>query len=271
LNREGFLIETVSAMTSAFESVILNEKLAQTRGLLQKVDPRVKLFSFLLFIIISGLARSLWLLAVLIIIIAFFVLISRISPGFFLKRVLLFMPFTAIVAIPALFITHGDPAWEVGSKVIITIQGLRTASFLLLRVLDSISFGLLILMTTSWNSLLASLRWFRLPPVVIDIVGMTYRYIFLFLHTVNSLFLARRSRSLGILSGSENRRWLNHTLASTLVKTQYFSEEVYLSMLARGYQGEIYTINRLQFRNLDYFWLVMTLLIAAILIWSIYR
>ena len=99
---------------------------------------------------------------------------------------------------------------------------------------------MLIILTTPWNGILLALRWFRLPAVVVDILGMTYRYIFLFLHTTNSMFLARRSRSLGTFSGAENRRWLAHTLVSTMAKSQHLSEEVYLAMLARGYQGEIY-------------------------------
>ena len=143
---------------------------------------------------------------------------------------------------------------QIGSRVIITVQGAHTAGFLLLRVMDSISFGMLLILTTPWNGILLALRWFRLPSVLIDILGMTYRYIFLLLHTANSMFLARRSRSLGAFSGGENRRWLARTLASTMAKSQHLSEEVYLAMLSRGYQGEIYSLNRLQFRNRDYLW-----------------
>ncbi len=80
---------------------------------------------------------------------------------------------------------------------------------------------------------------------------MTYRYIFLLLHTTNAAFLARRSRSLGTLSAGENRRWLARTLATTLAKTQHLGEEVYLAMLSRGYQGEIYSLEQLRFGSRD--------------------
>ena len=183
----------------------------------------------------------------------------------------LFLPFTAIVALPALFIVPGDSLLQIGGRVIITAQGAHTAGFLLLRVMDSISFGILLILTTPWNSLLLALRWFRLPAVIIDILGMTYRYIFLLLHTANSMFLARRSRSLGSFSGAENRRWLSRTLASTMAKSQHLSEEVYLAMTARGYQGEIFALNRLQLRTRDYWWLGFSLIVASSLLWSIYR
>jgi cobalt/nickel transport system permease protein len=271
LSQEGFLAKNIAGLTSALESLVLNEELARTRGLLQGLDPRVKLFTFILLIVIAGLAQSLWILLVILAMAVAIDVLAKIPPVFFIKRVLLFLPFTVIIALPALFITLGDPLWHIGGRVIVTAQGAHTAGFLLLRVLDSISFGMLLIITTPWNAVLQALRWFRLPAVLCDILGMTYRYIFLFLHTTNSMFLARRSRSLGTFSGAENRRWLARSLGSTLAKSQHLSEEVYLAMLSRGYQGEIFTMNRLQFRRRDYVWTGCIITAAAVLLWSNYR
>lgn len=271
MNQDDFLTKNIAGLTSALESVILNEELAHTRGLLQSLDPRVKLFTFVLLIFIVGLARNIWILGIILAFVSGLEFSTKIPPGFFIKRVLLFLPFTAIIALPALFITPGDPLMQIASRVIITTQGAHTAGFLLLRVMDSISLGMLLILTTPWNVILLSLRWFRLPAILIDILGMTYRYIFLFLHAANAMFLARRSRSLGTFSGSENRRWLTRMLGSTMAKSQHLSEEVYLAMLSRGYQGEIYSINRLQLHNRDYLWLGSIITMTVILIWSTYR
>jgi cobalt/nickel transport system permease protein len=271
LSGEGFLNSNIAGLSSALESVILNEELAHSRGLLQSLDPRVKLFTFILLIVIVGLARSIWILGTILALVMILDLLARIRPGFFLRRVLLFLPFTAIIALPALFITHGDSLWQIGDRVIVTVQGAHTAGFLLLRVMDSISFGMLLILTTPWNGILQALRWFRLPAVITDILGMTYRYIFLLLHTTNSMFLARRIRSLGAFSAAENRRWLARTMASTMAKAQHLSEEVYLSMLSRGYQGEIYSLNRLELRNRDLVWLASAVLLGAALLWRTYR
>ncbi len=271
MSREGFLTKNISGLTSALQSLVLNEELSRARGLLQGLDPRVKLFTTILLIVIAALAQDLRILAAIILLAVAMVVSSRIPAGFFIKRALLFLPFTVIIALPALFITHGDPLWQAGGRTIITAQGAHTAEFLLLRVMASLSCGVLLFLTTPWNSILLAFRWFRLPALVCDILGMTYRYIFLFLHTANSMFLARRSRSLGTFSGPENRRWLARSLASTLSKSQHLSEEVYLAMLSRGYQGEIYTINRLQLKGRDILWTGAVILIAAALLWSNYR
>jgi len=265
---ESFLSKNISHITQALESVLFSEDLGRASGLLQGLDARVKAVTFLLFIVIVSMTRSLPILGCIFFMILFISLLSKVPLGFFLKRVLLFIPiFTAVIAIPALFITPGDALVTVGSKVIITTQGARTAGFLVLRVLDSLSLGVLLILTTPWDSLLRALRWLRLPSLFVAVLGMTYRYIFLLLHTANSMFLARKSRTVGSFSGAENRRWLARALTTTLAKSHHLSEEVYLAMLSRGYRGEVVTLDNFSLRRRDFFWGILAVAIAAIILW----
>ena len=269
MKREDFLSRNISNITHVLESVMSAEDLCHAPGLLQRLDPRVKVATVVLFIVVVGLARSLATLGAVFILILAFGLLSKIPLGLFLKRILIFIPiFTAVIAIPALFVTPGAPLVTVGSKVIITEQGARTAGLLVLRVTDSLSFGVLLILTTRWTNILAALRWFRVPSLFVAVLGMTYRYIFLLLHTANSMFLARRSRTLGSLSGGENRRWLGQALATTMAKSHHLSEEVYLAMLSRGYRDEGLVLNDLSLRRRDFLWVAFALAVAAGLLWS---
>jgi cobalt/nickel transport system permease protein len=269
MSGEGFLSKNLVALTSALESSMLNEKLARQSGLLQSLDPRVKVISTILFIIAAGLARNLLILTAILVMLLIFSLLSRIPTDYFLKRILIFIPiFTLVIAVPALFITQGDALIYIGGKALITRQGVQTAGFLFLRVTDSLSLGVLLILTTPWNRLLAALRWFHIPALFIDILGMTYRYIFLFLHTANSMFLARRSRTFGRITGSENRHWLMRSAGTTLVKTQHLSEEVYLAMLSRGYRGETRSIEDNNCTSRDLIWVVFSLMTSALLVWK---
>lgn len=268
---EGFLGKNISNFTHALESAIFTEKLCGAPGLLQGLDPRVKIVTFLLFIIIVGLARSLPILAGVFIMVFTLSLLSSVPPVLFLKRVLPFIIFTAVVAIPALFITPGDPLVTLADRVTITEQGARTGGLLVLRVMDSLSFGVLLVLTTRWTKLLLALRWLRLPSLLIATVGMTYRYIFLLLHTANSMFLAQRSRSVGSFSAGENRRWLARASTTLMVKSHHLSEEVYLAMLSRGYRGEVLALDDLSVRRRDFFWMAFALGAAFALIWLSYQ
>jgi cobalt/nickel transport system permease protein len=126
-------------------------------------------------------------------------------------------------------------------------------------------------MTTPWTELLASLRWFRLPSLVVSVIGMTYRYIFLFLHTANNIFMARRSRTVARFSGAANRRWIGQVMASALTKTQHLSEEVYLAMLSRGHRGDVVVLDDLRAGRRDWLWLTGSAVSTAVLLWVNYR
>jgi cobalt ECF transporter T component CbiQ len=270
VRNKDFLSKNISSFAGTLESVISAEDLCRAQGLLQRLDPRVKLMTTLLFIVIVALAGSLLILAIVFALVMSLSLLSRIPSGFYLKRVLLFVPLTAVIAIPALFITSGQPLISLGS-VVVTEQGARTAGLLVLRVTDSISLGMLLILTTRWNSVLAAFRWLRIPALVVDILGMTYRYLFVLLHTVNSMFLARRSRLITAASGAESRRWLGHALATTMHKSQHFSEEVYLAMVSRGYQGEARVLSNMRMKRQDFLWLAFAFAASLILLWVNHR
>ncbi len=269
MTSEGFLTRNISRFTRTLEAVMVTEDLSRAPGLLQRLDPRVKVVTFLLFIVMVGLARSLSILAIIFVLILALTYLSKVPLGFFLKRVVIFIPiFPAVIALPALFITPGQPLMSLGGRVVITEQGTRAAGLLVLRVMDSLSFGMLLILSTQWTNLLVALRWLRMPSLLVTIVGMTYRYIFLLLHTANAMFLARRSRTIRSFSGGENRRWLVRTLAATMARSQHLSEEVYLAMLSRGYQGEVYALNDLSLKRRDFFWIAFALTAAAVFLWG---
>jgi cobalt/nickel transport system permease protein len=271
LKGESFLTGNISSFTQALESIVVTEDLSHTPGLFQGLDPRVKVMTLLLFIILVGLAQSLPILILIFMFTFVCVVLSRVPHVHFLKRLFIFIPiFTAVIAIPALFITPGVPLLSMAGRTIITEQGARTAGFLIMRVVDSISLGLLLVLTTPWTKLLAALRWLRLPSLIVAVLGMTYRYIFLLLHTTNAMFLARRSRIIGGFPGNENRRWLGRALVTTMMKSQYLSEEVYLAMLSRGYQGEVYSLSDFTLRRRDYIWVAFSVVAALIILWFTY-
>jgi len=100
---------------------------------------------------------------------------------------------------------------------------------------------------------------------------MTYRYIFLFLHTANSMFLARRSRSLGTFSGKEDRVWLTSSMAVLFSKSQHLGEEVFLSMLSRGYREESVILYDLKMKREDYIGLILILSTIFCMLWINYH
>jgi cobalt/nickel transport system permease protein len=109
--------------------------------------------------------------------------------------------------------------------------------------------------------------------VFILILSMTYRYLFLFLHTANGILLARKSRLVGRSSGGEQRRWITGTMGNLMSRAFKMSNDVYTAMLARGFTGEARTYATYRMRPADWLGLafVSAVAVAAILASRIVR
>ena len=250
------------------EQSLFAEQTARQPGLLQKLDPRLKILSALLLLLAVGLSRNLIVIIVLYFLALAMALFSRVPLAFFVKRVWLFIPFfTGVVALPALFITPGPILLHLPLGLVITRTGLTTALFLLLRVGTSVSVAVLLVLTTPWNSVLKALGVLRIPAVIILILGMTYRYIYLLLHLTNDMFLSRKSRLLRRMNGAEERRLVAATAGTLLDKSLQVSSEVYLAMQSRGFRNYPRTMDTFKMRRLDWLAGALVVITAGAAIW----
>lgn len=266
--RRGVVERTLADITGALEQSLFAEEIARRPGLLQSLDPRVKVVSILLLLIAISISRSLAVIAGLYVLTLGLAWRSSVPMGFFVKRVWLFMPFfTGVVAIPAFFVTPGPALVQLPWGWVITRTGATTALFLLLRVGASVSSVVLLMLTTPWNTLLKALGVLRVPDVFVLILGMTYRYIYLLLHTAGDMFLSRRSRVVRRLSTADERRIIASSAGVLLNRSLDLSGEVYLAMQSRGFRGYPRTMDTWQMRRLDWAWCVGTLMVAALAIW----
>jgi cobalt ECF transporter T component CbiQ len=176
--------------------------------------------------------------------------------------------FTGTIALPAIFITPGEVLFRLPLlNWPVTLQGVRTALFLLARVETATTLSMLLILTTPWAHVLKALRILRVPVVFVVILGMTYRYIFVLLQTAADMFEARRSRLVGKLNGEEQRRVASASVGVLLNKSLQLSSEVYLAMLSRGYRGEVYILDDFQMQQKDWLALVAFVTVAAVAFW----
>ena len=121
---QGVSTRKVSAITEELCGASFSK--STVSSLCVGLDARVKVATVVLFIVVVGLVHSLPMLAGILVLILCFGLLSKIPLGLFLKRILIFIPlFTAVIAVPALFITPGEPLVTMGSRVIITEQNVN--------------------------------------------------------------------------------------------------------------------------------------------------
>jgi cobalt/nickel transport system permease protein len=243
--RIGWLEQTLGGITANIERAIFTEQHARSNGWLQRRDPRAKMVGSLVAIVAASLTSSVAGLALLYLSTLAAARASRVPFGFFVKRVWLGIPFFAgIVVLPAIFFVPGPRVFDLAigpAHMAPSWNGLAGAVLFVSRVGVSVSLAILLVVTTPWADVLKSLRALKVPQVFVLVLSMTYRYVFLFLHTANGILLARKSRVVGRTTGGEQRRWITGTMGNLMSRAFKMSNDVYSAMLARGFGGEVRT------------------------------
>lgn len=276
--KTGSFIERSIAGALAFlkESVFADEY-ALKRGFLQSLDPRIKTATLLLFILQVLFAKDILTLLCLYALCLLLARLSKIHLGFFLKRTWVFIPlFSLFIALPALFsaFTPGQPLITLkvaGLKFVVTRQGLSGALLFIMRVLTSVSFSILLSLTTRHFNLLKVLRIFKIPRIFVMVLGMCYRYVYLFIEIMQNTYWAIKSRVGHVSSVKSGQGIVAWNIASLWQRSYQLNEDVYRAMLSRGYRGEPVVLNDLKIKAIDWAWLFIAMFIFASVFYCAYR
>ncbi len=263
--RRGLIENTLEGLHAAMERALYAEASASRGGLLQRLDPRVKVAGLLSLVVAVALATKLWLIAAVLALAVVLACVSAIPLRVLASRAwIAALLFSGIIAAPALFLTPGTSLYGLP----ITMQGARTAGFLVLRAETAATLMLVLICTTRWTHVLKALRIFRVPVVVVVILGMTCRYILLMLETAHEMFESRKSRTVNAMTPAEQRRLAVAGSGVLLGKTLHMSGEVYLAMQARGFRGEVFLLEDFQMGKLDWLALGAFAVLASVSVWA---
>jgi cobalt/nickel transport system permease protein len=232
---------------------------------MQSLDPRVRVLGIFVLVIAVVLVHKIAVLLALFAGAIVLALASAITLRTLTLRVwLVVLAFTGVIALPALFLTPGEP---LSGATSITHQGLRTAVMLIARVEAAVTFTTVLVLTTPWTQILKTLRSLGIPKEVVMMLAMAYRYIFLLAETATQMFESRESRRVGVLQGPEQRRVIAQTAGVLMSKSLDLSQEVFLAMQSRGYRGDVFTLTEQRLLSRDYLAILAFAGIAVLATW----
>ncbi|MGE4274414.1 MAG: cobalt ECF transporter T component CbiQ [Desulfitobacterium sp.] len=120
----------------------------------------------------------------------------------------------------------------------VTQTGLQQSIDLFFRALGSVSCLYFLALSTPMVDLFSVLRKLRLPKLMIEMMGLIYRFIFVLLETAGTIFTAQSSR-LGYVNLASGYRSMGSLVSTLFIRAYKRSNELYTSLEARGYDGEI--------------------------------
>ena len=248
-----------------------SEVYARRNNWLTTIDVRVKLVYIVLLLAINLLTKNIFI--PLFFLSASFILLLSVKIPFITILRNMALPLSFAVFILLIRGLHeGEKVWlsvsVIGYKVVLKEEGLWAGLQTCSKVLGGISLVILLSFTTTISQLCAGLKWFRVPNTIIDLLALIYRYIFLLLDEVDTMWTAQKSR-LGHASWKKMIQSFGTLGGMLFIRAFERAERTYEAMHARGYEGGgVLTAGLPPWRKKEYVCLMGVIFIVSFLIYT---
>lgn len=218
----------------------------QTESLIHRLDPRVKLGGTLLYIISLFFFRNFWGYGVALVFLAMVVRLSHVPVKFMVKGMKSILFLLLITVVFNLFLIPGTELVSFW-RLTITVEGLRTAVTMALRLTFLIIGSSVMTLTTTPNNLtdgmermMRPLKVFRVPVhEVAMIMSIALRFIPILLEETDKIMKAQIARGADFETGNIIRRAkaLVPLLVPLFISAFRRAGDLAMAMEARCYRG----------------------------------
>lgn len=218
----------------------------QTDSVIHRLDPRVKLFGTIIFLISLFLGRSVPLYIAAGLFMAAVIKISKVPFGFMvkgLKAVVFILVFSAVFN---LFLTQGTPIITIW-KLTITVEGLVTAIYMVIRLMMLIIGSSLLTLTTTPNNLTdgleKSLGFLKVIHVPVHEIAMmmsiALRFIPILIEETDKIMKAQTARGADFNHGNiiKRAKAMVPLLVPLFISAFRRANDLAMAMEARCYRG----------------------------------
>lgn len=237
------------------------DRLSYQDTFVHRIDPRIKLLSTLVFIVVvvsfpkyevTGLLPF-FLFPILLL------TLGDIPVRFILKKMLVVSPFALFIGIfnPLL---DTRPALDIlGFPVSL---GWMSFASIMLKFALTTSTALLLIATTSFPGICFAMQKLRIPQTLVAQLLFLYRYIFVLTEEALKIVRSREMRSFG-RRGREMKHFVP-LIGVLFMRTLDRAERVYHAMLARGFNGKIYSTKSYALTATDILFVLVTVVLILL-------
>ena len=248
-------------------------------SVLHRLDPRVKLCGTIVFILSLFLFQSFTGYIVATLFLAALILISKVPVSFMFKGLKSIVVLLIITAVLNMIFTPGRELFSFW-KITITIEGVRFAAFMVVRLMYLIVGSSLLTLTTTPGNLTdgleKSLSWMKIMKIPVHEIAMmmsiALSFIPILLSETDKIMKAQKARGADFENGNIIKRVkaLIPILVPLFVSSFRRANELAMAMEARCYRGgEGRTkLHPLKYRSRDFFayGILVAYLVAVIVV-----
>ncbi len=237
---------------------------AHVESSIQRWDPRFKLASLLVLILSIALIKSIPLVLAGFFISTALVLISRIPLSFVfqgLKWIVLFLlPFFVILPL-----SYPGEATSTFLGMSFAHEGIRLSVLIVVKAIAIVLAAYVIFASTRFDINMIALQHLKCPPLIVQMMLFTYRFIFLFLAEMKRMDTAMKARGFVRKPNVYTMKVMGGFIGTLLIRSFERTERIYKAMLSKGYQGDFHTLVEFNAASKDVVKAVLIITIAVAL------
>lgn len=230
---------------------LLTEPLPCPDSPLRRLDPRWKLAGLLVLLaavaFVATLPATLAALAFTLVL----ALVARLPLRWLAARAGALSLVLALFLLPLpLLLTGPGPVWSLG-PLTVSAHGLATALVIAAKALALLLVALVMLSTSPLEDTLKAAHALHLPGLLVQLLALTYRYVFVLSHELARLRTALRVRGFRARPGLHTYRTAGHLAGALAVRGYERAERVGQAMRCRGFTGRFRSLHTFATRPRD--------------------
>lgn len=234
---------------------------AQRDSVLHRMDARWKLAALVLCSAAVISLQTITAAAIALVAAIVLIALSRLPFAWFVARLggVAFIVSTFLIVLP---LTMPGEDWTLG-PLTISKYGLQLALLICLKALAVVALALLLFATSPLETTLKAARSLYAPSLLVQLLLLTYRYIFLLGDELHKLRLTLRLRGYRNRASAHCYRTIGHVAGTLLVRSYERAERVAQAMRCRGFDGQLRSLHSFRSRPADVVKFSSSVLLAA--------
>lgn len=229
---------------------------------IHRMNPMTKVIAVLALVISVAVVNDIYM-AVFAFLLSFLMIIAaRLPIKFVIRRIR--SPFLFILIFAAALLLsggEGEVLWSVGF-LDITAESAMAAALILIRATAAVIMLTVLLATTRFDMIIKVLYDLKMPVFLLQILMFSYRYIFVFSDELDNMKNSMASKGFRPALSMRTFSSVANLLGMLLIKSYERGEEVYRSMVAKGYTGKPMIITKNKMYAKDYAFVSAAIIIA---------
>ena len=244
---------------------MIQEPFAYGESWVYKLDPRLKIAGAVVLSVTAALVKDFRALGVVLAFSILLVLSAKLKPLAVGKRLLSILGFMLLIWLVLPLTYEGEPLYSIG-PLTVTRPGVLLCAQITLKSVSILLLFMALISTMTIATLGHALDGLRVPVKLVQLLLMTYRYIFVIEQEYQRLTTAIKIRGFRSGTNLHSYRTFAYLIGMLFVRASVRAKQVQNAMACRGFRGRFYSLAEYKPFRGNWLFLAMMIWMTLVLI-----